>query len=115
MKKYVHCLLLTILITGCAPQPMYYWGNYSDTLYKYKKNATPEMLDAHKTELLSIISKSEQKGLRVPPGVSAELGYILLLQGLNDQAIYYLEKEKSNYLESTQFIDDLLQNLEKGN
>ena len=36
--------------------------------------------EKHKTELLDIISKSNKKGLRIPPGINAELGYIFLLQ-----------------------------------
>ncbi|MBC8321490.1 MAG: DUF4810 domain-containing protein [Bacteroidetes bacterium] len=114
MKNKTINLLLILLIVGCAPQTMYYWGNYSNTLYKYKKDATPEMLDKHKTELLDIISKSNEKGLRIPPGINAELGYIFLLQEQNDQAMVYLNKEKSTYPESTKFIDDLLNNLNEG-
>ena len=101
-------------MVGCAPQTMYYWGDYSNSLYKYKKDFTPEMLEKHKTELLDIISKSGKKGLRVPPGINAELGYIFMLQGQNDQAIVYLKQEKVTYPESTKFIDDLLRNVNKG-
>jgi len=115
MKNTTIYLLLILLIVGCVPpQTMYYWGDYSDTLYKYKKDATPEMLDIHKTELLDIILKSNEKGLRIPPGINAELGYIYLLQEQYDQAMVYLKKEKSIYPESTKFIDDLLQNLNEG-
>ena len=113
MKNTTIYLLLILLIVGCVP-PMYYWGDYSNTLYKYKKDATPEMLDKHKTELLDIISKSNEKGLRIPPGVNAELGYIYFLQEQYDQAMVYLKKEKLTYPESTKFIDDLLQNLNEG-
>jgi hypothetical protein len=114
MKNTTIYLLLILLIVGCAPKTMYYWGDYSNTLYKYKKDATPEMLVKHKTELLDIISKSNEKGLRIPPGINAELGYIFLLQEQDDQAMVYLKKEKSTYPESTKFIDDLLQNLSGG-
>jgi len=114
MKTTTIYLLLILLIVGCAPNTMYYWGDYSNTLYKYKKDATPAMLEKHKTELLDIISKSNKKGLRIPPGINAELGYIFLLQEQDDQAMVYLKKEKSTYPESTKFIDDLLQNLNEG-
>ena len=90
---------------------MYYWEDYSKTLYKYKKDLTPEMLDKHKIELLKIIEKSEKKDVRVPPGVNAELGYIFLIEGQKDQAILYLKKEKLTYPESTKFIDDFTQNI----
>lgn len=114
MKNKISYLLLIMLIVGCVPPTMYYWGDYSNTLYKYKKDVTPEILDKHKTELMNIISKSNELSLRVPPGINAELGYIFLLQEQNDQAILYLEKEKLTYPESTRFIDDLLKNISKG-
>ena len=104
-----------MLIVGCEPPAMYYWGNYSDTLYKYKKNLTPEMLEKHKIELKTIVNKSDNLGLRTPPGVNAEYGYLLLLEGNTSEAIPYLEKEKSLYPESTKFIDDLINNINEGN
>ena len=55
---------------------MYYWGNYSSTLYHYKKNLTDEKLAEHKKSLLEIITKSNELELKTPPGVYAELGYI---------------------------------------
>lgn len=114
MKNTTLYSLLILIIVGCAPQTMYYWGDYSNTLYKYKKDATPETLEKHKTELQDIINKSNEKGLRIPPGINAELGYIFLLQEQYDQAMIYLKKEKSTYPESSKFIDDLLQNLNEG-
>ena len=114
MKNTTIVLLFVFLIVGCTPQTMYYWGDYSNSLYKMKKDATPETLDKHKIELLDIINKSNEKGLRIPPGINAELGYIYLLQEQYDQAMVYLNEEKSTYPESTKFIDDLLQNLSEG-
>ena len=113
MNKIIY-LFFILLIAACTQPPMYYWEDYSKTLYKYKKDLTLEMLDKHKTELLEIISKSNEKGLRIPPGINAELGYIFFLQEQYDQAIVYLKKEKLTYPESTKFIDDLLQNLNEG-
>ena len=77
MKKYsFNYLLLLFLLFGCATQPMYYWGNYSSTLYHYKQNLTDEKLADHKKSLLEIINKSKELDLKTPPGVYAELGYI---------------------------------------
>ena len=114
MNKIIY-LFFILLITSCTQPPMYYWEDYSKTLYKYKKDLTPEMLDKHKIELLKIIEKSEKKDVRVPPGVNAELGYILLIEGQKDQAILYFKKEKLTYPESTKFIDDLTQNINEEN
>ena len=62
MNKLIYLLLLIFGI-GCAPQAMYYYGNYSDTLYSYKKKLTPETLEVHKKELQEIINKSERARL----------------------------------------------------
>ena len=53
MKKYSLIYLPLILVifsctTQQTPIPMYYWGNYSSTLYNYKKNLTDEQLIEHK-------------------------------------------------------------------
>ena len=102
-----------MLLVGCAPPGIYYWGDYSKTLYQSKKDITPEKLAKHKEELQSIISKSNEDGLRVPPGLNAELGYLLLLEGENDKAIIYIEKEKETYPESAKFMDDLLKKIKE--
>jgi hypothetical protein len=87
---------------------MYYWGDYSNTLYGWRKDATEERAVAHKAELTEIINKSDAKGLRVPPGVYCEYGYMLLMEGEKATALSFFEKEAAEYPESKSFVSFLL-------
>ncbi len=59
MKRSILLFLLDGFLTGCATQkPLYYWGNYSKSLYTYKKSPTEENLKAHKATLVKIIDES---------------------------------------------------------
>jgi hypothetical protein len=107
-KIYIAGVLLILLLVGCATQePLYYWGNYSQSLYKYKKTPQEETLQAHKTVLLNIIEESGKKNKKIPPGICCEYGYILLKEGNTQQALYYFEMEEKNYPESSVFIERL--------
>ena len=83
----------------------YYWENYSGTLYSYKQNPTPENRARHINELKKIIKKAETKSVRVPPGVHAELGYMLAVDGDKPGGGAELRKEASIYPESKTFIE----------
>jgi len=104
-KNLLPILFLTVLtglfFTGCAPKPtMYYWGNYSKTLYYSKKTPGDETLLAHKQTLENIIEQSKSYNLRVPPGVFAELGYIYFRQNNDKLASQYFKMEEDLYPES---------------
>ena len=94
-------------IVGCAQERLYYWGNYSQTLYKYKKLPKEENLEAHKACLVQIIEESNKRNKRTPPGVCCEYGYILLREGKTQQALVYFEMEEKTYPESKVFIERL--------
>lgn len=101
-----------IFVTGCAmEQPLYYWGNYSQSLYKYKKGPNDENLNTHKLVLLNIIEESNKANKRIPPGVSCEYGYLLLKGGKTKEALYYFELEEKTYPESKVFIVRLKEKL----
>lgn len=104
MKTCLFSLLL-FLIAGCATtSPVeYYYGNYSRTLYRNKKDATPQSLEAHRNTLEEIIEKSEKKGIKVPPGIYCEYAYILFKEG-SPQADGYFSLEVETYPESERFV-----------
>lgn len=104
--------LLSMLIVSCGTtsKDTFYWGNYSSTLYDYKKNPDDKTLEAHKKELLSVIEKSVQYKKIVPPGVYAEYGYLLLKEGSENEGFEYLAKEIELYPESTVFINRIKDN-----
>ncbi len=104
--------LLIVSSIGCAPKQMYYWGNYSDTLYAYKKNSNDETLLKHMQELNKIVEKSNKHNKRIPPGVYGELGYLYLKTNKTKEAIEYFKLEKQLYPESTILMDRLIQKSE---
>ncbi len=109
-SKLLFVVLLTgICFAGCAPQRMYYFGNYSQTLYSLEKNQTEEALINHKQELEKIISESEARNLPVPPGIYAELGYINLKTNNSQEAIMLFQTESQLYPESKHLMDRLIQ------
>jgi hypothetical protein len=97
---------LSLIVIGCGTtsKDTFYWGNYSTTLYDFKKNPDEKTLEAHKKELVSVMEISEKKNKIVPPGVNAEYGYLLLKEGQETEGFAYLAKEIDIYPESTVFI-----------
>ncbi|MBZ2170561.1 DUF4810 domain-containing protein [Nitratidesulfovibrio sp. SRB-5] len=99
-----------ILCTGCAKRAdsMYCMDNYSSTLYACRKNPAQEQQDKHVKAMEDIVAKSEQRNLRVPPGIFAELGYVHLKAGQMAEARKYFEAENRLYPESKVFTTRLL-------
>lgn len=98
-----------IFSLGCATQKqLYYFGDYSQTLYKSAKDQNDESLLKHKQELEEIISESEKRNLVVPPGIYAELGYLYLKANNANEAIAFFNKESEVYPESKYFMDRLI-------
>jgi hypothetical protein len=90
---------------GCGTTTMYYWGDYEDSLYNYYKNpAEVEEL----TETLAVIIEKGKPDGRVPPGIYAEYGYLLLISGNTGEAIVYFKKERSTWPESCKFMDRMI-------
>ena len=80
--SYVIATIIILQFIGCAPETQFYWGNYSQTLYAYKKSPSDKTLAEHKKSLSEIISVSKSKRKAVPPGVYAELGFIFSFNDL---------------------------------
>lgn len=111
--KYTYTLLIfsLLLIGGCATtvsESGLFWGNYSKTLYEYKKNPSPENLAKHKNELQTILSKSKEMRLRPPPGIQAELGAIYMNEKDQKTAMNYFSLEAETYPESKILITRLM-------
>ncbi len=114
MKRKIRWpLFLTVcfsfLLLGCTTPRMYYWGDYSKSLYSYRKTPKDETLLRHKQVLENIIEESQKANLRIPPGVYAELGYIYFRENNGSQALKYFELEEKLYPESKIFMQRLTQ------
>ena len=103
MNRFLSLLLLALL-AGCTTPPVsYYYGNYSRTLYRSKKDNTPESLVKHSQSLENIIQTSETKGIKVPPGIYCEYAYLLAKDG-KPEADRYFSLEVKTYPESERFV-----------
>lgn len=108
MRKII-LLIFCFFMVGCSTGPkMYYFGNYSETLYQHEKNQTDATLANHKEELQRVIDKSKRINLPVPPGIYAELGYIKLKENRKEEAIVLFTSEAAIYPESKYFMDRLI-------
>jgi len=104
MHKFL--LLIPILfLTGCATQ-RYPWEGYDNSLYAYYKH--PEYKQKYIEKLNHIIVDAEQRGVKVPPGIYAEYGYMLYEAKSYDKAIVYFEKERGLWSESAYFMEKMI-------
>lgn len=101
MIKAITLTLCCLALGACASKPPYmYWGNYSNTLYDYKKEPSPETRARHASQLEHIIARSESYKIAPPPGVCAELGRLYVEMGQQANGIAMLNKEVELYPES---------------
>ena len=91
---------------------MYEYGNYSESYYQLKQNGDAETTKVWKTALEESIDLSNEGGLRVPPGINANLGYLYLKVNDADKAITFFNAEKTLYPESTVFMEKLIKKAE---
>ncbi len=117
MKKLIIFLLIAFMAASCATKkelPLYNWGTYSQDYYKYLKQNTPETQDILIATLNSVI-EDQVKATRhlPPPGVCADLGYLLVQQGKVDEGVALLEKEKEYYPESAQLINSMVKRIKE--
>lgn len=114
INKYL-VVLFCVIMVGCgSTKDAFYWGNYSSTLYQYKKNPDEKTLENHKKEIVKIIEYAAKKNKNVPPGVFAEYGYILIKEGKQKEGLEYLEKEIQLYPESKVLISKIKTEIERG-
>lgn len=104
-KMIVPIIVITLCFVGCKPDALYYWGDYSETYYAYKKSPNAETLAKHKLALLKIISESTIRRKAVPPGVYAELGYFAYQEGKINESKSFFLKEIALYPESSIFLN----------
>ncbi len=116
MKIYILCAAgaILFLLAGCTPETEFYWGDYSSTLYAYKKAPDDKTLATHKKTLNDIITVSAKKHIPVPPGVYAELGYLLIKEDKLKDGLVLLDKEMQAYPESREFIMKIRSKLQTG-
>jgi hypothetical protein len=108
--------LFLVFFYGCQThqRTIYYWSDYSDKLYKFKKTTTDTTKAQYKRTLLDIISNANTRGKKIPPGICAEYGFILLQDGQQSEGLQYMDKETALYPESTVFVTRIKNEVMKG-
>jgi hypothetical protein len=108
MKVWKIAIVLAVsgMTAACAPQTKYAWGSYESSLYDHYK--TPGDTTAFAKHLADTISEAETSGKKVPPGIYAEYGQVLLDSGDSKQATVFFEKEKSAWPESSVFMTTMI-------
>ena len=90
--------------SACAPTSLYQWGHYEQSL---KANYVTHDQTEARTALEGAITSAQKEGRRVPPGVCAELGFLLYKCGQGEQATEYFQKEAQLFPESKPLMDKL--------
>ena len=110
-KKYLYLFLIPLFFSSCATSTLYNWGKYEKRTYKYFSHLSPSATD----KLISFYRSNivHPSGTRkvVAPGMYAEYGYLLLMQGKREIGIQMLENEVRLYPESEIFIKRILKSL----
>jgi hypothetical protein len=111
MKTKMALVGLMTALAACAspaPQPMYAWGSYSPALLSYYKK--PGEL-AQFAEHLQVSLAVAEAANKVPPGLYAEVGYVMLEMGKRDEAITFFGKERDRWPESGALMTKLITRL----
>ena len=99
---------LIIIISSCATESIYYWGNYENliyTQYQTPGKATPEY---QVDKMQADIQKAKSKNKPLPPGFYAHLGYQYLQMGKTTEAKKSFEAEKRQFPESALLMNRFL-------
>lgn len=98
---------ILLVLNGCttSPQSKYDWGNYEQSMYSYYKN--PADANALILAIETTIITAETANRSVAPGLYAEYGYLLMMQGKQQDAVANFEKEKRRWPESTHLMDKM--------
>jgi len=116
MTRYASLSALCLLLTACASQDhsLYHWGGYEEQVYEgfhiESGNTSP---DKQLQKLEEEQQKAVAKGKPLPPGFQAHMGYLYFQTGQLDKAAMAFESEKTQFPESTVYMDLVLSKLKQ--
>ena len=113
--KYLAVLIagLAVLSSGCAARTIYSWGHYEDLIYVAYSSPGKMPPERQVTILEQDYQKARSVNKPVPPGFHAYLGSLYYQLGKAELARQEFETEKTEFPESTVFMDRLLANARK--
>lgn len=110
MNKAV-ALTVCLAVSGCATTGGISWGSYEEDLYRYYHQA--DKRERVVADFVDFIARVEQRGGKPAPGLYAEAGTFLLLQGKREKAIAFYQKEHEAWPESQTLMSTLINNLQE--
>lgn len=106
MLRTLILLSALAILTGCASQSLYYWGDYEDALYSHYDN--PGQVQDYRQSLKDVIVDARNENRPVPPSIYAEYAYVLMRAGHPNAAIRYYKLEKRHWPESTKLMNKMI-------
>lgn len=97
-------IVLALGVSACGNKTMYQWSEYQPALLGYYKGGDVSKFEE---KLGQSISAAEAEK-RVPPGMYAEMGYLLYERGDLAGAVSYFGKERDHWPESAVFMTRLV-------
>jgi hypothetical protein len=112
ISKGALVLLAGLISTGCATSnTLHNWGNYEDNLFNYYSK--PELQESIVASQIAFLRELEGSGKVPAPGLFAEAGTFLLLQGDAQGAVEFYQKEHDAWPESRLMMNALITNLKE--
>ena len=103
-------LIAVVMLSGCVPPGLYYWGDYETSLFERYVENNPQHTDAYLTQTLL---EAERQHRKVPPGVYADYGFLLYTRGDKAGAIENFQKERALYPESLALMNKLIERIQQ--
>ena len=116
MIRRIALTLIVLLLTACAgnDHSLYHWGGYEEQVYEgfqiESGNTSP---DKQLQKLEEEQQKAVSKGKPLPPGFQAHMGYLFFQNGQLDKAAAAFESEKTQFPESTVYMNLVLAKLKQ--
>jgi hypothetical protein len=107
----IGCVALALGACVTAPQTLYAWGNYEESIYVAQAKPGSLSPEAQADQLEKDRQIANASGRRLPPGWHAHLAALYAQSGRADLAEQELLAEKSAFPEATILVDRLLANL----
>lgn len=109
-RRQTTTCLMGLMMTGCVPPGLYYWGDYETSLFERYVENNPQHTDAYLTKTLI---EAEKRHRKVPPGVYADYGFLLYTRGDKAGAIENFQKERALYPESLALMNKLIERIQQ--
>jgi len=107
-------LLVIALLSGCATNQLYYWGDYQNQMYESARFPGSSRPEEQLAQLQQGVEQATERGLSIAPGIYAHMGYLQALLEQPQAAILAFQQEKLLFPEAKPFMDQLIQRIKQG-